>query len=164
MGSSQQSKYLKHSAAAGLFMDSNSAGISGQGRDMSLAVSREHWELKRLAFIPSYSAYYSRKVAALYRKSRSRLPTALQPRLDAVESRVSAVSLPVVQAMQIRSEHLLSSLDRKVGADAYAHTCCSCPPSDACWVSAAFLVLRGISGVPCTWTHQLLHRPFSSTR
>ena len=97
---------------AGLFMDS--AGVPGQSKDLSLADTRAVADLKRLAFIPSYSAYYSRKVASLYSKSRSRLPSALQPGLEAMETRMSAVGAPVVHAVQLRSEHLLSSLDRKV--------------------------------------------------
>ena len=95
-------------------MDSKPAGLPGQGKELSFSEAQGQLELKRLAFIPSYSAYYSRKVAALYSKSRSRLPSSLRPRLDAVESRLTAVSSPMVHAVQLRSEQLLSTLDRKV--------------------------------------------------
>lgn len=99
--------------AAGLFVDSPAAQLSAN-QGLLLTKADQSLELKRLEFIRSYSTYYSSKVAGLYARSRSKLPRALQPRLDAVESRVTAVSMPVVQAMQIRSEQLLTSLDRKV--------------------------------------------------
>ena len=99
-----------------MFLDSHVPSKSGQRRELSqkLAATRGPLELKRLTFIPSYSTYYSRKIAALYSNTRSRLPSALQPKLEVMETRVSIVSSPVVQAMQNRSEFLLSSLDRKV--------------------------------------------------
>ena len=96
-------------------MDSKPLKGSASGMGLSLADAHEPLDLKRLAFIPSYSTYYSRKVAALYSRTRSQLPSALQPRLEAVETRFSAVGSPLVHALQSRSELLLSSLDRKVG-------------------------------------------------
>lgn len=62
-------------------------------------------------------------MAALYKDSRSRLPGALQPGLEAVEGAVSSISTPVVQAMQLRSEQLLTTLDRKVGGEAWQAAC-----------------------------------------
>lgn len=143
----------------GLFMDS--AGVPGQSKDLSLADTRAVADLKRLAFIPSYSAYYSRKVASLYSKSRSRLPSALQPGLEAMETRMSAVGAPVVHAVQLRSEHLLSSLDRKVdevclAAQSWLWT----KPGKARHPQGDTLVLRFNDGVPALGASPTLEKLF----
>lgn len=105
-------------------------------------------ELRRLAFIRDYSAYYSNKAAALYAKSRSRLPRALKPRLDVLESRVSAVSVPVVQAMQMRSEQLLTSLDRKVGPLVFSWGALSCIGLRSAQAGAVACPVEVYTGLP----------------
>lgn len=118
---------------AGLFLEKQCVD-GGPGRDAQLSTRECSPDLKRLAFIPSYSAFYSSRMAALYRDSRSKLPGALHPSLDAFEGAVSSISMPVLQAMQLRSEQLLTTLDRKVSPPTLArHT----DPDSLCCLDAA---------------------------
>ncbi|KAK9798955.1 hypothetical protein WJX73_009072 [Symbiochloris irregularis] len=103
----------------GLFMESQCTE-GGACRDAQLSKSDCSLELKRLAFLQSYSAFYSSRMAALYRTSRSRVPGALQPGLEAFEGAVSSISTPVLQAVQLRSGQLLTTVDRKLDVACHA--------------------------------------------
>ena len=94
-------------------MDAQAVDVAGY-REMALASGKRAVDLKRLSFVHSYSAHYTSKVAAMYKGSRTRVPGALLPGLEALEGCMSSLSLPMVHAMQLRSEQLLTSLDRKV--------------------------------------------------
>ena len=77
-------------------------------------LSRQHGDLKRLAFLRAYGQYYYTKVAHAYSTSRACLPASFKPGLRAVEDRVSYVSGPLFNGLQHSSERVLWTLDDKV--------------------------------------------------
>lgn len=75
-------------------------------------------DLKRLGFIRSYSSYALDKTYSLasevYATGKHYLPGSLEPRIKAVEEKVTEVGSPLVSKLQDRSDFVLHTLDSKV--------------------------------------------------
>lgn len=75
-------------------------------------------DLKRLNFIKAYSTFALDKTYSiasnLYVTGKGYAPSSLEPRIKAVEEKVTEVSSPLVSKLQDRSENVLYTLDSKV--------------------------------------------------
>jgi hypothetical protein len=75
-------------------------------------------ELKRLDFVKSYSSQvldYTYSLASqLYTTGKGYAPASLEPRIKAVEEKVTEVGSPFVSKLQDRGDMVLHTLDSKV--------------------------------------------------
>lgn len=75
-------------------------------------------DLKRLNFIKSYSIFALDKTYSiasnLYTTGKGYAPSSLEPRIKAVEEKVTEVGSPLVSKLQDRSDTVLHTLDSKV--------------------------------------------------
>lgn len=83
---------------------------------MGAAVENSN-DLKRLNFIKSYSIFALDKTYSIasniYTTGKGYAPASLEPRIKAVEEKVTEVSSPLVSKLQDRSENALQTLDSK---------------------------------------------------
>lgn len=81
--------------------------------------------LKRLGFVRDYSGFYWNKssglASQLYANSKHYAPASVQPRIKAVEDKVSEYSYPAFTTLQDRSDSVLRVLDSQVCRDRH---CC----------------------------------------
>ena len=81
------------------------------------------YSLKRLGFVRDYSGYYWSKSSGLasnaYNSGKQYAPASFQPRIKAVEDKVSEYSHPAFVTLQDKSDSVLHVLDSKVGIDRF---------------------------------------------
>lgn len=71
-------------------------------------------DLKHLDFLRAYGQYYIAKLANVYSSSRECLPASCKAGLSTIESRVTSLSVPLIDGLQNSSERVLWNLDSKV--------------------------------------------------
>jgi hypothetical protein len=95
----------------------NKIPVLFQKHQMGAAVETNS-DLKRLNFIKSYSIFALDKTYSiasnLYTTGKGYAPSSLEPRIKAVEEKVTEVGSPLVSKLQDRSDTVLHTLDSKV--------------------------------------------------
>ena len=99
-----------------------------------LSSAQSSYSLKRLGFVRDYSGFYWSKgsglASQLYNSSKKYAPASMQPRIKAVEDKVSEYSHPALVTVQDKSDSVLHVLDSKVSSIAGAETLAGQPEAD----------------------------------
>ena len=86
-----------------------------------LSSTKSAYGLKRLGFVRDYSGYYWTKSSSLasqlYNSGKQYAPASVQPRIKAVEDKLSEYSHPAFVTLQDKSDSVLHVLDGKVRTD-----------------------------------------------